>query len=849
MNLTYLLPPLISAGLAVSLMLIVMAKGWRTHASRSFLLIAFGTTLWGLFIFLMRASPDVEHALSWDKAAIPAGFAMFVFYYQFSLVLTGAKQNRAILMAAYLLLALVIAFSRTGLFVQTMRVESYGYAPIVGPGVYPLYLVGIALMAMAYYHLVKAYKSSRDYEEKNRFLYVALALSFPVVGTVVEVFPIIYPSAIFGNMAFCLLTSVAIIRYHLFDIRIAIRKGLAYLLISALVAIPYVAIILLASLVLHGTQVPLWVYVVLLLFLASASQPLWRRVQRAVDRLFYRGRYNYLSTLEQFSRECTSIIELDALSSHLVSLTSAAMGATRAYLMMPQGSKGNFVVIASSASDNEYDFVLDADSALVIWLGSSDRPLKRSDLDFLSPLEAVTAKERKMLERMEAELIVPFMYRGKLNGILILSPKLSEEPYGADDIATLMVLARHASTAIENAHLYAQSQQMAIIDGLTGLYNHRYFQERLREEIERGRRLKRPVALMMLDIDMFHIYNELHGHAAGDRALAEVAQVLRGVARKTDLLFRYGGEEFAILMPGTGASRVSALGDRARKAIEAHAFPGLAKEGGLLTVSVGLASHPEHTPDAETLVFCADLALLEAKRKGRNSIALYAPMEVELAHSEAPKRAAFTKSSQVTYVSTILALAAALDAKDPFTYGHSQKVAKYAVLLGEAIGLSSEQLGSLRTAALLHDIGKIGIPDNILRKAGRYTAREKEEMKRHPELASSILGHVPPLSHVLPHIVHHHERFDESGYPDGLGGSDIPLESRILAIADAFDAITSPRAYRPARSAMEAIAELRRWAGTQFDPHLVEVFCSVLEQSSELAGMSGIENHVSGGQE
>jgi len=838
MNLSYSLPPLIASGLAAALLAAVLIKGRRNIASGTFSLTLSATSVLGIFVFLMRASPDVEHALAWDRAGVVAGFALFLSYYYFSIALTRVKMNRAVLLASCLGLGLVIAFSPSGVFVRTMRVESYGYAPILAPGGYFLMAFGLLFIGMAFHQLIKSYRASRDHKERNRFLYVTLALALPVVGILIEVVPTVYPAVIFGNIAFCLLASVAIFKYRLFDVRIAIRKGLAYLMISALVAIPYVGIIVVASSVLGEAQLPLWGYVALLLLLAFASQPLWRRVQRAVDRLFYRGRYDYLNALEQFSRDCTSIIELDTLSSHLVSLTQAAMGATGVRLMMARGSEGNFVVVACSISGNEDGILLDANSALAMWLGRHDRPLRRSDLDFLSPLAAVTAKERKMLERMDAEVIVPFTYRGKLKGILILGPKLSEQPYGADDVATLMVLARHASTAIENAHLYAQSQQMAIRDGLTGLYNHTYFQERLREEIERGQRLQRPVALMMLDIDMFHMYNELHGHTEGDKVLAELAQVLRGMARKTDLLFRYGGEEFAILVPGVEASRVCRLGQRVRKAIEAHPFPGLMKERGLLTVSVGLASYPEHAPDAETLVFCADLALLEAKRKGRNNVTLYAPMEVALAGSEDHKRAALVSSSQVTYVSTILALAATIDAKDPFTYGHSQKVAKYAVILGEAIKLSPEQLGSLRTAALLHDIGKIGIPDNILRKAVRFTSEETKEMQRHSRLAASILTHVPSLSSLLPHIVHHHECFDGSGYPDGLAGSDIPLESRILAIADAFDAISSSRAYRSARSAIEAIHELRRCAGTQFDPNLVEVFCSILERNPDAVEVS-----------
>jgi len=848
MNLAYLLPPLLSAGVAVSLMLIVIAKGWRNRASHSFLLIAFGTALWGIIIFFMRASPDVEHALLWDRAVAPVCFATFIFYYHFSLALTGAKKNRAVLLVAYLSLALVIAFSPTGILVQNMRVESYGYAPIFGPGIFLLFS-GYLFLAFALYSLIVAYRGSREYEQRNRLLYVTIAMVFPIVGASLELSPLIYPMAIFGNIAFCLLTTVAILRYHLFDIRIAMRKGLAYLTMSGLVAIPYVGTIFIIHWALEGRQISPWIYFLLLLLLAFAIQPLWRMVQRAVDRLFYRGRYDYLSALEQFSRECTSIIEIDSLSRRLVSLVSLAMVAARAYLLMPHGNNEKFILAASSTSDNEDDILLDAASALVTWHEHHDRPLRRSDLDFLRTLEGITAKERKMLDYIEADLLVPFMHREKLNGILILGPKLSEAPYGADDIATLMVLARHASTAIENAHLYAQSQQMVIRDGLTGLYNHRYFQERLREEVERGRRLKRPVTLMMLDIDMFHIYNELHGHAAGDIALTEVAQVLRGVARKIDLLFRYGGEEFAVLVPGQEAIQVCRLGERARKAIEAHPFPGLVSHRGLITISAGVASYPEHAPDAETLVFCADLAMLESKQKGRNSVALYTPMEIALAPSEEEhKRAALARTSQVSYVSTILALAAAIDAKDPFTYGHSQKVAKYTVLLGEAIGLSPEQLGSLRTAAMLHDIGKIGIPDSLLRKAERFTPEEMDEMKRHPELATSILSHVPSLSDLLTHIVHHHEYFDGSGYPDGLAGSDIPLESRILAIADAFDAITSSRAYRPARSVIEAITELRRCAGTQFDPHLVEAFCQALEQRPDATEVSDIENHVREGQ-
>lgn len=189
--------------------------------------------------------------------------------------------------------------------------------------------------------------------------------------------------------------------------------------------------------------------------------------------------------------------------------------------------------------------------------------------------------------------------------------------------------------------------------------------------------------------------------------------------------------------------------------------------------------------------------------------------------------------SYTAYLATIHALAAAIDAKDSFTYGHSQKVSRYAVALGKAISLSPEQLASLRTAAQLHDIGKIGISDHILRKKGRLTANEREAIMKHATIAQTILCHIPALAQMMPAIVHHHEAWDGSGYPSGLKTEAIPLQARILHIADAWDALTSERPYRSHVTKEQALAELRRCSGTDFDPQLVEAFCTLKEVSIE----------------
>jgi diguanylate cyclase (GGDEF)-like protein len=824
--------PLIVSIIALFLFAIVLAKGLRHPAGRIFASTLFILALYGLFLFFMRNSPDAKHALIWDRIVSPFAVGMFILYYHLSLRLTGVKQWKIGLIIFYVLWIIVAAISSTDLIIKDMAVKSYGYAPIVGLGVYCMYPF-VLVLGMSLYHLFKSANQARDYEEKNRLRWVAVAMCFSLVGLFLDAFPAIIPTALFGHLIFCLLTGIAILKYHLFDIRIIVKKGLSYLLIGALVAIPYVCMIALLNWVLEGKQIPLWISLLLLGLLAFTAHPLWKFVQKTVDRLFYGKRYSSLTALERFSQECTGIINLERLSDYLISLTLPAMGASSAHLLMPHGNDMHFFLIASSTIDKNTDINLDQHSILLRWLEKNDAPLRRSDIDYINPLEAVTSKEHDLLNNLDADLLVPFKYGDRLSGILVLGPKLSTEHYTGDDISTLMVLARHASTAIENARLYAQSQEMAIRDGVTGFYNHSLFQERAREEMEQAKSLNMPVSLLMINIDLFHIYNEIHGHAEGDRALAEMAKMIRAMARETDLLFRYSGDEFAMLASGMKRSEAYAFAERMRKAVESHPFPGLVSGKGVLTISIGIACYPEHVADAETLAFCAELALLESKKKGRNTVTTYAPIEAaEAPPSKTPnKRAALSKAGQLSYVSTILALAAALDAKDPFTYGHSQKVAKYAVLLGEAVGIEPERLSALRTAALLHDIGKIGIPDGLLLKPQRFSDEERIEVQKHAVLSVDILKHIPSFSGLLPNIVHHHERFDGTGYPDGIRGEDIPLESRILSIADSYDAMTSARPYKATLTVEEAIAEIKKCAGTQFDPKLVKVFCEIIDQN------------------
>ena len=455
----YLIPPAIASIISLILLIIVLRHDYRSFANQIFSLLLLTMALWGFFIFCMRASPDATYALRWDKAMAPIAFGMCVFYYHFSLLITRVGKQRNLLRLAYIILALIIVFSPTGFFISRMEVQPYGYAPIFGFGMFLDFGFGYLLLIAAIYNLIKSYRSSTIYEEKNRFLYLALAMAFPLLGGIFEAFPIIYPTSIFGNLIFCILCTVAILKYHLLDIRIVVRKGTAYIVMSALIAIPYVGIILLSTQVFKTQAIPLWVYLLLLIILAFALQPLWSQVQRQVDRWFYRQRYDFLKELEDFSQEVHDIRDLNRLSSALVKLISRALQSSGVYLLL-SSSSGDFNT-ASSVGEETPQLTIGSRSPLLRWLRSHEGILRRTALDTIPQLQTLTTKEANELKKVRAKLFIPLKTKEKeLVGMLILSERRSEQPYSGDDERLALSVTSRVAVEYENARLYASEKSM-----------------------------------------------------------------------------------------------------------------------------------------------------------------------------------------------------------------------------------------------------------------------------------------------------------------------------------------------------------------------------------------------------
>ena len=346
--------------------------------------------------------------------------------------------------------------------------------------------------------------------------------------------------------------------------------------------------------------------------------------------------------------------------------------------------------------------------------------------------------------------------------------------------------------ARNHARRRRELERVSRTDALTGSLNRRGFEERLEGQLAQARRGAHPLALVVVDLDRFKAVNDRQGHAAGDAVLRRTAAALQATVRPGDAVGRLGGDEFAVLLPGTGADGAAEVVERLRAAM-----------AGTCGASFGTAAFPTDGDDADELLHHADVGLYAAKR---TTARVDAPRELDWA----------------------AALAEAVDDRMASDHPHSKTVSELAVSVAARLGLDEDRVAPLRMAAMLHDIGKVAIPDAILQKPGPLTADERALVQTHAPLGERMVRRVDGLDAVAAYIRHSHEHVDGTGYPDGLAGEDIPLESRILLVADAYDAMTSDRAYRRAMPAPRALEELRRCAGTQFDPTLVEVLAEVV---------------------
>jgi putative nucleotidyltransferase with HDIG domain len=652
----YLIIPLIEFVFCVALLVFLTVSGQRHIARRPFSMFLVFMALWGFFIFMMRSSSNMSDALFWEKFVLLSILSAALFFYQFTMALTGTRPKKQVRYSLYIAYFVVLGLIPTGLVVNGMQIMWYGKAPVIGPLFFlyvPCAYIPIVLSARM---LMQHWRQSRIIDERVRDQYIIAGIAAMFVGATTDYLPVLgismYPLGIIGNILFCLTATIAMLQYDLLEMRVVLRKGATYSLTSLLIFGIFGSLIFLLSNFSHDFMNPvsLAVTIVAVFIAASIFQPVVSRLQHMVDRWFFRERYDHIQTLRRFTQETRGDLDLEQLASSLVTAVANGMQSHGVYLLLPSPATGNYSTCSYCGQKSKGRLFFSANSPLIATMKQQDNAIDNNDIDIIPSLISLTVSDRQTLMRNNIELLVPLKNDGHLAGMLLLSNRLSREPYSNEERRLLQMVSADVAVNIENANLY------------------------------------------------------------------------EGIKRK---------------------------------------------------------------------------------------------------HSELQK----------AMDGVIHAVSSVVETRDPYTAGHQRRVAELARAIAKEMGLSEWQTMGIHVAALLHDVGKVAVPTEILSKPGKINEYEFSIIKNHCQVGYEILQSIDFPWPVTKAVLQHHERLDGSGYPQGLAGEDIVMEARILGVADVVEAMSSHRPYRPALGLESALKEIKQASGVLYDSEVVDACLRILKRN------------------
>jgi diguanylate cyclase (GGDEF)-like protein len=824
-----------------SLLMLFFCLAQKDRYIRLFMYILTGMIVWNASAVFMSIDlyPGV---LFWDKVlTIGAMGVAFLLYYFVSIFTNSLRVFQALFWGCLTILFSVITMF--GLFIvdagvitntitlwgRQFQVIKFDYT--LGIMAVPLYAFVMSIIVATFLKAKRNLNKNYNDPTRSSISFITSGLAIMFFGNICNLVPALgqYPIDILACFINAFLLVIAIYKYRLVELRFMITRGLVYSVFVVSLTIAYVFSVFFIENHMQAQYQKVIPYFTTLaaLVVAIIMQPLYKFSSKLVDKMFYKAEYTQRQALRQFSTRISNNLDLNEIANELIEAVQLALNSSQVLLLQRNDEQKHFQVFATSSRLFQPDLQISFDNPIIKWMNKNNTGITRDQLYYQPFFKSMWEQEKNKLQDIGIELIVPVKVRDNINSLLMLTKRKNNVAYTLDDLDLLTYLGASSAVAFENARLYTLSQNDAITDGLTKLYNHRYFYQALSDQINKIG--SGELTLLMIDMDLFKLYNDLYGHFEGDRALEMVASILKRNIGDKGIICRYGGEEFTVILPYYDSGRAYQLAEKIRTQIEANFFNVNDVTQRFLTASIGICTYPHAAPNNEELLKRADLAMYTAKNQGKNQTVIYAPRFTSM---ENTAKYNSEDAFRPNYTATIYALAAAIDAKDHYTFGHSQRVAGYVTILANEMSLDKAHIEILQEAALLHDIGKLGIPEHILTKAGKLSNEEVDIVKKHVEMSITIIKHLPTLNHVIPAVIGHHERWDGKGYPRGLKGENIPFSARCLAIADAFDALTSNRPYRAGLTVNNALAEIKNNIGTQFDPAMANLFIKLVQDGT-----------------
>lgn len=799
----------------------------------SFMLYVAVMIFWAASSLLMKAefAPNV---LFWSRVMTACITFVPYFSYIFISIFTSQVKKLHVLGWSIVIIGL-IAMHALGLTVSSAEIltltNSSGevYKEVsyqLGILAYPAFGIMFILLSSSLLKMRNAFK--HGVKNTKRLYPVLLGLFILYIGFALNVLPAVgkYPVDFAAGIITSSLLMYAIYKEHVVELRIVVTRTLIFTLIMTVL---FGGVALLVNGLLdffdqfnNGLSREIFVLLTSLITIII-FQPLFSLIHRLVDNYFYKKENHQNNLIKNFTLSASNNLNLEHLVQELLKVVYQLTNNDEVAIFFKNSQNDDYSFYASCKKLNRLSLNIRQNHPFVQWFLQFNDVIKEEYLNTHPIFKTLWEKERQDLVLIRFEAAVALKYNNEIIGMVIISSKDYATLLSNEDLNAVSTLCATAAIAMSNARMFEKFQQDAIMDSLTGLYNHRFFIEQLQKLTKDLR--SQMVSLIMINIDMFALFNEIYGHYAGDLVLQRVSDAIRFVNGEKGTICRYGGDVFAIILPYVDSRTAYELSERIRERVETTSMAKGNEITRNITISTGICSAPSIASDDKDLVAKATAALRYAKITGKNKSVIFNP--------DIHDQKVNDSASDEMNMATIYALTAAIDAKDHYTFGHSQRVAQYATAIAKEAGAEKDEIEMIRQASLLHDIGKIGIPEHILTKFTRLDDEEYEVMKMHVDMSITIIKYLPSFGHVIPAVVGHHERWDGSGYPRRIKGENIPFAARCIAVADAFDAITSNRHYKTHLSIDYALDEIEGNAGKQFDPILAKIFVKLV-RSGEL---------------